>query len=70
MLVLAAATSRVTIAPGTAGYRAALRTALATTREVVGTHAVYNYSEDGRYGTDERSRVLVRLDQGSWNLIR
>lgn len=55
--------------PGTPEFRAALRDALVTTSEVVGTHAVYTFKPGERYGTDERSRVMVRLEKGQWKLI-
>ena len=55
--------------PGTPEYRLALRDALVNTTDVVGTHAVYNFKPGIRYGTDERSRVLVQLDHGMWKLL-
>jgi branched-chain amino acid transport system substrate-binding protein len=55
--------------PGTVEFRTALRDALVTTTEVIGTHAVYTFKPGERYGTDERSRVMVRLDKGQWKLI-
>jgi branched-chain amino acid transport system substrate-binding protein len=57
------------IKPGTAEFRLALRDALTTTHEVVGVQAVYNYKPGDRWGTDERSRVLVTLKGGQWKLI-
>jgi branched-chain amino acid transport system substrate-binding protein len=72
MLVLADAVKRVAakgIKPGTPEYRAALRDALATTHEVVGTQAVYNFKPGERFGTDERSGVLVQLVKGQWKLL-
>ena len=72
MLVLADAAKRAEAKgakPGTPEFRTALRDALYTTHEVVGTHAVYNFGPGSRYGTDERSRVLVRLDHGTWKLM-
>jgi branched-chain amino acid transport system substrate-binding protein len=56
--------------PGTAAYRTALRDALTSTKEVVGTHGVYNFKPDSRYGQDERARVIVTLDQGKWKLAQ
>ncbi|MEO6032547.1 MAG: ABC transporter substrate-binding protein [Burkholderiaceae bacterium] len=47
--------------PGTPEFRVALRDAIVTTKELVGTHGVYNYKPDNRYGSDERARVIVRL---------
>jgi branched-chain amino acid transport system substrate-binding protein len=37
-----------------AGLRVALRDAIVTTRELVGTHSVYNFKTGHRYGSDER----------------
>jgi branched-chain amino acid transport system substrate-binding protein len=71
-LILADAARRAEAAggkPGTPEFRTALRDALYATHEVVGTHAVYNFKPGDRYGTDERSRVLVRLDHGTWKLV-
>lgn len=72
MLVAADAAKRVAIkgiAPGTPEYREALREALVTTHELVGTHAVYDFVPGSRWGTDERSRVMVKLDHGTWKLV-
>lgn len=69
MLLVADAVARAQGTPGTAAYREALRDALVTTKELVGTHAVYNYKPGERYGTDERSRVVVRLVKGNWQLV-
>ncbi len=55
--------------PGTPEFRKALRDAMVTTKDVVGTHAVYNFKPGERYGTDERSRVMVQLDKGVWKLL-
>ena len=54
--------------PGTPQFRVALRDAIVSTRELVGTHGVYNFKPTSRYGVDERSRVVVRLDKGQWKL--
>ncbi|MBV2180681.1 MAG: ABC transporter substrate-binding protein [Castellaniella sp.] len=55
--------------PGTPEFRLALRDAIKSTKELVGTHAVYNFRPDTTYGTDERSRVVVRLEKGHWKLV-
>jgi len=54
--------------PGTPQYRVALRDAMVSTKELVGTHGVYNFKADNRYGSDERSRVIVKLEKGQWKL--
>lgn len=71
-VVMADAVRRVSTGsakPGTPEFRTALRDALVRTTEVVGTHAVYTFRPGERYGTDERSRVMVRLEKGTWKLI-
>jgi branched-chain amino acid transport system substrate-binding protein len=55
--------------PGTPEFRKAMRDAMVTTTNLVGTHAVYNFHPGDRYGTDERSRVMVELEKGTWTLI-
>jgi branched-chain amino acid transport system substrate-binding protein len=56
--------------PGTPAYDLALRDALDSTHELVGTHAVYSFKPGDRYGTDERSRVMVKLVHGEWKLAQ
>ena len=70
-LVFADAARRAlaTAQPGTPAFREALRDAIVSTKELVGTHSVYNFRPDDRYGSDERSRVVVRLDKGKWQLL-
>ncbi|TFZ00847.1 ABC transporter substrate-binding protein [Ramlibacter henchirensis] len=55
--------------PGTPQFRVALRDAIVNTKELVGTHGVYNFKPDNRYGSDERSRVIVKLEKGQWKLV-
>ena len=54
--------------PGTAEFRVALRDAIFSTKEVVGTHGVYSFKPGSLYGVDERARVIVKLDNGQWKL--
>jgi len=55
--------------PGTSQSRLALRDANLNTKELVGTHSVFNFNPENRYGSDERSRVLVKLDKEQWKLV-
>jgi branched-chain amino acid transport system substrate-binding protein len=55
--------------PGTPQFRAALKEAIGTTRELAGTHGVYSFKADDVYGLDQRSIVLIRLDKGQWKLV-
>lgn len=56
--------------PGTEQFRAAFKDAMMTTKDVVGTHGVYNFKPGGFYGVDERARVLVQLKKGKWVLLQ
>jgi branched-chain amino acid transport system substrate-binding protein len=55
--------------PGTPAFRVALRDAIMSTREVVGTHGVYNFKPGQLYGVDDRARVIVKLENGQWKLV-
>lgn len=55
--------------PGTPEFRQALRDALETNREVVGTHGVFNMNANDHFGHDGRARVLVRVEKGDWKLV-
>lgn len=55
--------------PGSPEFRAALRQALFTTKDVVGTQGVYSYTPADRHGVDDRSRVLVQIEDGKYKLL-
>ncbi|MBU1359974.1 MAG: ABC transporter substrate-binding protein [Gammaproteobacteria bacterium] len=67
-LVFTDAAARAKGEPGTPEFRQSLRDAIASTKEVVGTHGVYNFKPGSVYGVDERARVIVELDKGKWKL--
>jgi branched-chain amino acid transport system substrate-binding protein len=52
--------------PGTPEFRVALKNAIFGTKDLVGTHAIYNYKPSDSYGVDERALVMVRLVNGQW----
>ena len=56
--------------PGTPAFHQAFKEAMVTTKDVVGTHGVYNFKPDSYFGVDERARVLVKLEQGKWKLLQ
>ncbi len=56
--------------PGTPEFRAALRDALESTKDLVGTQGVYNMTPADHSGFDERGRVLITVKDGSWRLLR
>ena len=68
VFVDAAARAMSKAEPGTPEFRVALRDAIFTTKEVVGTHGVYSFKTGNLYGVDERARVIVKLENGQWKL--
>ena len=62
----AAKRAMATAKPGTPEFRVALKNAMFTTKDLVGTHAIYNFKPGESYGVDDRSLVLVRLVNGQW----
>lgn len=55
--------------PGTPEFRAALRDALEGSRDVVLTHGIVNMTPQDHNGFDERARVMVTIQNGSWKLL-
>lgn len=68
-LLLADAAQRAKGEPGTPAYRQSLKEAILSTHELVGTHGIYNFTPDSRYGSDERGVVIVRMEKGHWKLV-
>lgn len=56
--------------PGTAEFRAALREALENLKEVPGAHGIFSMSPTDHLGLDQRARVMVRIENGGWKLIK
>ncbi len=56
--------------PGTAEFRAALRDAIENVKNVAGAHGVFNLSPTDHVGLDNRSRVMVTIENGGWKLIK
>jgi branched-chain amino acid transport system substrate-binding protein len=56
--------------PGTPEFRKALRDALVTAKDVVGTHGIYNFKPGYSFGVDKRALVLVKLVGGKWTLMQ
>jgi branched-chain amino acid transport system substrate-binding protein len=54
--------------PGTPEFRAALRDALESTRDVAGAHGIFNMSPTDHLGLDQRARVMVRIENGTWKV--
>jgi branched-chain amino acid transport system substrate-binding protein len=66
ILLDAAKRAMATAQPGTPEFRTALRDAMFSTKDLNGTHAIYNFKPGESYGVDERGLVLVRLENGAW----
>ncbi len=56
--------------PGTKEFRAALRDALESEKEVVATHGVYTMSATDHNGLDNRARTMIKIDNGKWVLAK
>lgn len=52
--------------PGTPAFRAALRDALESVKEVAGAHGIFNMSPTDHLGLDQRARVMVKIENGAW----
>ena len=55
--------------PGTAEFRAALRDAIESEREIAGVHGVFNFSPTDHSGFDGRARVLLQVQNGAFKVI-
>ncbi|WP_027482622.1 ABC transporter substrate-binding protein [Deinococcus pimensis] len=56
--------------PGTPAFRDGLRDALEGTRNVIGTHGIFNLSSTDHLGLDARARVMVTVENGTWKLLK
>ena len=52
--------------PGTPEFRAALRDALEQTKELAGAHGIFTLSPTDHLGLDQRARVMVKIENGTW----
>ena len=52
--------------PGTPEFRAALRDALESLQEVPGAHGIFSMSATDHLGLDQRARVMVKIENGTW----
>jgi branched-chain amino acid transport system substrate-binding protein len=55
--------------PGSVEFRTALRDAIETGKEVVGSQGVFNMTPTDHNGTDMRAQVLVRVENGGWKYV-
>jgi branched-chain amino acid transport system substrate-binding protein len=54
--------------PGTKEFRAALRDALESEKDILATHGVFVMTATDHNGLDNRARVMVKIDNGKWVL--
>ena len=67
LLMSSAATVALkTAQPGTPAFRAALRDALEKINELRGAHGVFTMSASDHLGLDQRARVMVKIENGTW----
>ncbi len=59
-----------TAKPGTPEFRKALRDALESTKNLIGAHGVFNLSPQDHLGFDQRARVMVKIQGGTWKLVK
>lgn len=55
-----------TTKPGTSEFRAAIRDAIEKMQNFVGTEGVYTMSPQDHNGVDERSQVMIKIENGKW----
>ena len=55
--------------PGTPAFRAALREALENLKEVPGAHGIFSTSTTDHLGLDQRARVMVTVQNGTWKYL-
>jgi branched-chain amino acid transport system substrate-binding protein len=56
--------------PGTKEFRAALRDGLENARDVFGAHGVFNMTPQDHNGLDNRARLMIRIEDGKWVVIK
>jgi branched-chain amino acid transport system substrate-binding protein len=56
--------------PGSKEFRKALRDALESTKNLSAAHGVFNLSAQDHQGFDQRARVMVKVEGGTWKLIK
>ncbi|MDQ2961616.1 MAG: ABC transporter substrate-binding protein [Pseudomonadota bacterium] len=56
--------------PGTKEFRAALRDGLENARDIFGAHGVFNMNPQDHNGLDNRARMMIKIEDGKWVLIK
>ena len=58
-----------TAKPGTPEFREAIRKALMSEKEIPASQGVYNFTEKDRFGTDDRSRIILTVKGGKYEVV-
>ena len=66
----AAPTRKPKAKPGTKEFRAALRDGLENARDIHGAHGVFNMNPQDHNGLDNRARLMIRIEDGKWMVIK
>lgn len=56
--------------PGTPEFRSAMRDAIENEKDVVGVHGVFNMTPSDHFGLDSRGRVIVKVENGQYKLVK
>ena len=70
LLATAAPVAMKKAQPGSKEFRAALRDALEGVKNLPGAHGVFNMSPTDHLGFDQRARVMVKVENGTWKLVK
>src|SRR5579871_4387246 len=63
-------TALKTAKPGTPEFHEAIRQAFMSEHEIAASQGVYNFTEKDRYGLDDRSRILLTVRNGKFELLK
>ena len=56
--------------PGTKAFRAALRDALESSKDIAGSNGVFSLNSGDHNGMDNRARVMVKIENGKWVMVK
>lgn len=56
--------------PGTPEFRKAIRDEIEKSKDIVGTHGIFNMTTTDHIGLDDRARMIIRIQDGAWKLVQ
>ena len=56
--------------PGTKQFRAALRDSLESGKDVAASNGVFSINAADHNGMDNRARIMVRIENGKWVMVK